>query len=191
MLDSCGHQRCYQCLFTTEDCPQCQTGRLTASPAMSVRSLEPGAVYGSVGPPAPSARMLATPPVGRRPAQYRPSPVPGGRRPNWIQRYNRRPNTVNIDDKSMSGKCRPSESCPVQLRNKLTSSTALLRSQVLGALPEHESLKLRSIWVLGITWFDYNLALTECCFCFLFYFQKIPFSLQFNQFIQSQLIKIL
>ena len=191
MLDSCGHQRCYQCLFATEDCPQCQTGRLTASPAMSVRSLEPGAVYGSVGPPAPSARMLATPPVGRRPAQYRPSPVPGGRRPNWIQRYNRRPNTVNIDDKSMSGKCRPSDSCPVQLRNKLTSSTALLRSQVLGSLPEHESLKLRSIWVLGITWFDYNLALTECCFCFLFYFQKIPFSLQFNQFIQSQLIKIL
>ena len=191
MLDSCGHQRCYQCLFTSEDCPQCQTGRLTASPAMSVRSLEPGAVYGSVGPPAPSARMLATPPVGRRPPQYRPSPVPGGRRPNWIQRYNRRPNTVNIDDKSMSGKCRPSDSCPVQLRNKLTSSTALLRSQVLGALPEHESLKLRSIWVLGITWFDYNLALTECCFCFLFYFQKIPFSLQFNQFIQSQLIRIL
>ena len=149
LLDSCGHQRCYQCLFATEDCPQCQTGRLTASPAMSVRSLEPGAVYGSVGPPAPSARMLATPPVGRRPAQYRPSPVPGGRRPNWIQRYNRRPNTVNIDDKSMSGKCRPSDSCPVQLRNKLTSSTALLRSQVLGVLPEHESLKLRTIWVLG------------------------------------------
>ena len=57
-----------------------------------------------------------------------------------------------------------------QLCNKLTSSIALLRSQVLGSLPEHESLKLRSIWVLGITWLDYNLASTECCFCFLFYF---------------------
>ena len=43
-------------------------------------------------------------------------------------------------------------SCPVKLDNKLTSITssiALLRSQVLGSLPEHESLKLRSIWVLG------------------------------------------
>ena len=39
--------------------------------------------------------------------------------------------------------------CPVRLYNKLTSSIALLRSQVLGSLPEHESLKLRSIWVLG------------------------------------------
>ena len=105
LVDSCGHERCYQCLFSTEDCPQCPVGQMMASPAMSVRSLEPGVVYGSVGGPGVSSRIFPTPPVSRRPGQYRPSPGPAGRRPNWIQRYNRRPNTVNIDDKSMSGKC--------------------------------------------------------------------------------------
>ena len=150
LVDSCGHERCYQCLFTSENCPQCQPADLLASPAMSVKSLDPAVVYGSLGQQGSSSRIFPPPPVPRRPGgHYRPSPAPGARRINWIQRYNRRPNTVNIDDKSMSGKCRPSDSCPVQLRNKLTSSTALLRSQVLGALPEHESLKLRTIWVLG------------------------------------------
>ena len=188
-----GHEKCYQCqcLFTSENCPQCKSADLMASPALSVKSLDPAVVYGRLGQTGSSARIFPTPPVPRRPGNYRPSPAPGTRRINWIQRYNRRPNTVNIDDKSISGNSNPLYVPSSQLYNKLTSSIALLRSQVLGSLPEHEILKLRSIWVLGITWFDYNLALTECCFCFLFYFQKIPFSLQFNQFIQSQLIKIL
>ena len=151
-MDSCGHERCYQCLFTSENCPQCKAADLMASPAMSVKSLDPAVVYGSLGQQASSSRIFPTPPVPRRPGgHYRPSPAPGSRRINWIQRYNRRPNTVNIDDKSISGKTLPLR-CHIlssQLHNKLTSSIALLRSQVLGSLPEHESLKLRSIWVLG------------------------------------------
>ena len=103
LVDSCGHQRCYQCLFNTETCPQCKTADLMASPAMSVKSLDPAVVYGSVGATGSSSRLFPTPPVNRRPGHYRPSPGPGARRHNWIQRYNRRPNTVNIDDKSISG----------------------------------------------------------------------------------------
>ena len=146
LLDSCGHERCYQCMFNSENCSQCKSADLMASPAMSVKSLDPAVVYGSV-----SSRIFPTPPVTRRPGHYRPSPGPGTRRQNWIQRYNRRPNTVNIDDKSISGNSQPLSVLSSLLYNKLTSSTALLRSQVLGTLPEHESLKLRSIWVLGIT----------------------------------------
>ena len=149
LVDSCGHQRCYQCLFNSENCPQCKSVDLMASPAMSVKSLDPAVVYGSVGATGSSSRLFPTPPVSRRPGHYRPSPGPGTRRHNWIQRYNRRPNTVNIDDKSISGNSQPLSVLSSLLYNKLTSSTALLRSQVLGTLPEHESLKLRSIWVLG------------------------------------------
>ena len=131
-MDSCGHQRCYQCLFASEDCPQCRTGQTMASPAMSVKSLDPGVVYGS-GPPPPHSRIFPTPPVSRRPGSYRPSPGPGGRRQNWIQRYNRRPNTVNIDDKSMSGNLSCLLSCPVLLNNKLTSIVIHSSPEVSGA----------------------------------------------------------
>ena len=114
LVDSCGHERCYQCLFTSENCPQCKAADLMASPAMSVKSLDPAVVYGSVGQTGSSSRIFPTPPVPRRPGHYRPSPAPGARRHNWIQRYNRRPNTVNIDDKSISGKTGTlhSLSCP-------------------------------------------------------------------------------
>ena len=181
-----GHEKCYQCqcLFTSENCPQCKSADLMASPALSVKSLDPAVVYGRLGQTGSSARIFPTPPVPRRPGNYRPSPAPGTRRINWIQRYNRRPNTVNIDDKSISGNPNSLYVPSSQLYNKLTSSIALLRSQVLGSLPEHESLKLRSIWVLGITWLDYNLASTECLFCFQIKFLS---QLQFHPFSQSQL----
>ena len=148
-MDSCGHERCYQCLFNSENCPQCQPPHVMPSPSMSIKSLDPAVVYGSVEAAGSSGRIFPTPPVSRRPGQYRPSPGPGARRHNWIQRYNRRPNTVNIDDKSISGNSNTVYVLSSQLYNKLTSSIALLRSQVLGSLPEHEILKLRSIWVLG------------------------------------------
>ena len=44
--------------------------------------------------------VFATPPAPRR--RYLPSPKPN--RPSWMQRHLRRPNTVNVDDSTLSGK---------------------------------------------------------------------------------------
>ena len=106
LVDSCGHQRCYQCMFTTSSCPQCAQSSVH-SPAMSVRSLSgrPSMSMSScpgIQSPVYGKAMTPSPGVVRRPG-YRPSPGPGARRHNWIQRHNRRPTTVNIDDNTMSG----------------------------------------------------------------------------------------
>ena len=83
------------------------------SPATSIRSrpnspslictrpVDPDCMYGSVSGLS-SARTSLTPPIARR-SNYNPSPA--GPRKNWIQRHNRRPNTVNIDENTMSGNC--------------------------------------------------------------------------------------
>ena len=66
------------------------------SPSLICRStVEPACLYGSV-----SGRTSLTPPLARR---YNYNPSPAGPRKNWIQRHNRRPNTVNIDENTMSG----------------------------------------------------------------------------------------
>ena len=145
LLDSCGHERCYSCLFMSQDCPLCRRGesgqenrnlallslsgstvsqpvhsssqqelyvslknihygRSTPtsvharppSPALSLTCPPTSScVYGSV-----SGRPSLTPPIVRRSSH---NPSPAGHRRNWIQRHNRRPNTVNIDQKSMAG----------------------------------------------------------------------------------------
>ena len=48
-------------------------------------------------------RTCLTPPLIRRSA-YNPSPA--GYRRNWVQRHNRRPNTLNMDEESMKGEKR-------------------------------------------------------------------------------------
>ena len=45
-------------------------------------------------------RIFATPPAPRR--RYLPSPK--ANRPSWVQRHLRRPQTVNVDDSTLSGK---------------------------------------------------------------------------------------
>ena len=45
-------------------------------------------------------RLFATPPAPRR--RYLPSPK--ANRPSWVQRHLRRPQTVNVDDSTLSGK---------------------------------------------------------------------------------------
>ena len=66
------------------------------SPSLICTStVEPACLYGSV-----SGRPSLTPPLARR---YNYNPSPAGPRKNWIQRHNRRPNTVNIDENTMSG----------------------------------------------------------------------------------------
>ena len=57
--------------------------------------MEPGCMYGSVPE---GIRHPVTPPVNKK----APAPNAGPRR-TWIQRHNRRPNTVNIDENTMSG----------------------------------------------------------------------------------------
>ena len=59
------------------------------------RAVDPSSLYGSV-----SGRTSLTPPVTRRPGH---NPSPAIPRRNWIQRHNRRPNTVNIDENTMAG----------------------------------------------------------------------------------------
>ena len=44
-------------------------------------------------------RLFATPPAPRR--RYLPSPK--ANRPSWVQRHLRRPQTVNVDDSTLSG----------------------------------------------------------------------------------------
>ena len=125
LVDSCGHQRCYTCIFSSDTCSQCQeaaavTSRVGCqSPAMSVRS---EASYGGVTRPSSAlssyGRVSAAPHPGAvsssRPRPLpSPSPGPAARRHNWIHRHTRhtrRPTTVNIDDSTMSGEaeCNPS-----------------------------------------------------------------------------------
>ena len=102
LVDSCGHERCFQCTFTQETCSQCQAAVSVQSPAMSVRSMSGARSMSSSGIQTPIYGSAASPGNIRRP-QVRPSPGPGARRHNWIHRHNRRPTTVNIDDNTMSG----------------------------------------------------------------------------------------
>ena len=89
LRDSCGHERCYSCVFLQEDCPVC---RPAASRPPSVMDLS--CQYG-----APTSAMPT--PVIRRP-RAAASPAPG-RPGSFVQRYHRRPVTVSIDD-TLSGK---------------------------------------------------------------------------------------
>ena len=101
LVDSCGHERCYSCLFRQEECSVCRAqGKAAAREQDNLyKSMDPDCLYGSTGGPGGWRGM--TPPSGRRtPA---PSPRAGGRR-TWVQRHSRRPNTVSIDDNTMSGK---------------------------------------------------------------------------------------
>ena len=75
------------------------------SPSLSLRSqpTSPSPSLGCTRPPEVSCmygRTSLTPPPGRR---YNYNPSPAGNRRNWIQRHNRRPNTVNIDDNTLAG----------------------------------------------------------------------------------------
>ena len=82
-------------------CPSPSIRSRPPSPSPSLfcpRTAEPSHLYGSV-----SGRNSLTPPVTRRPGL---NPSPAIPRRNWIQRHSRRPNTVNIDEKTMAGKQR-------------------------------------------------------------------------------------
>jgi hypothetical protein len=128
LLDSCGHERCYSCTFRQEECPVCRTlggsradqenlyhslkslHRAGPSPGPLHRPLrgaspamDPDCLYGSVAGLAGRRGPQPTPPPGRRPGPAAlPSPAPGARR-TWLQRHARRPQTVNIDETTMSG----------------------------------------------------------------------------------------
>ena len=137
LVDSCGHQRCYTCIFSSDTCTQCQeaaavTSRVGCqSPAMSVRS---EASYGGVTRPSSAlssyGRVSAAPHPGAvsssRPRPLpSPSPGPAARRHNWIHRHTRhtrRPTTVNIDDTTMSGEaeCNPSNLSSITTGSLLT-----------------------------------------------------------------------
>ena len=78
------------------------------SPALTFRSqhnspslhspspiMDPGCLYGSIPE---GIRHPITPPVNKKIQASSPGP-----RRNWIQRHSRRPNTVNIDENTMSG----------------------------------------------------------------------------------------
>ena len=132
LLDSCGHERCYSCLFQQGECPVCntltrqpeldqenlyasmKTLRCGRSPLPGLRTLhgpspgvDPDCLYGSVASVSVGRRITqATPPPGKRmTSSALPSPGPGARR-NWIQRHNRRPRAVSVDKTTMSGETR-------------------------------------------------------------------------------------
>lgn len=53
-----------------------------------------------------NSRVFATPPAPRR-GGYLPSPKASSQKPSWVQRHlqRRRPQTVNVDDATLSGRC--------------------------------------------------------------------------------------
>ena len=122
LLDSCGHERCYSCLFRQEECPVCRTQgnfrdqenlytsmknlRCGRSPSLprGVSPVDPDCLYGSVSVLPGGRRGQATPPQGRR-TSVLASPQQPGRR-TWLQRHNRRPQTVSVDDSTLSGETR-------------------------------------------------------------------------------------
>ena len=142
LLDSCGHERCYSCLFQQGDCPVCitlttrpeldqenlyasmKTLRCDRSPGPGLRTLrgpssvDPDCLYGSVASVSLGRRITqANPPPGKRmTSSALPSPGPGARR-NWIQRHNRRPQTVSVDKTTMSGETR--KPCQVRQDNRV------------------------------------------------------------------------
>ena len=132
LVDSCGHHRCYSCLFLQEECPVCRgpgqdQENIGASRLRGADSrLDPDCLYGSVRtaslPRAPkhltpsSGRRVQASPAGGRAlaspagskaqassAGGRTQASPAGGRRNWVHKYNRRPQTVSVDDATMSG----------------------------------------------------------------------------------------
>ena len=134
LLDACGHERCYSCLFRQEECPLCRTQgnlrdqenlytsmknlRCGRSPSLprGVSPVDPDCLYGSVSVLPGGRRGQATPPSARR-TSVLASPQQGGRR-TWLQRHNRRPQTVSVDDSTLSGETRT-----INLAGGLTSLT--------------------------------------------------------------------
>ena len=183
LVDSCGHQRCYTCIFSSDTCTQCQeaaavTSRVGCqSPAMSVRSeasyggvTRPGSAlssYGRVSAPHPGAVSSSRP----RPLPS-PSPGPAARRHNWIHRHtrhHRRPTTVNIDDSTMSGEaeCNPSilASITTSLQSLLTcpyllSTNLLLCPELCQLLAEFLAIIIYVLRLLNTTYSSYPCFLT-------------------------------
>lgn len=112
LLDACGHERCYSCVFLQENCPVCHDSTVQNSLHSPLHGSLQGSMHGSLQAlPRPGsaidpscqygAPVSSTPtPVVRRPRPA-PSPMPG-RPGSWVQRYHRRPVTVSIDD-TLSG----------------------------------------------------------------------------------------
>jgi len=112
LLDACGHERCYSCVFLQENCPVCHDSTVQNSLQSPLHGSLQGSMHGSLQAlPRPGsaidpscqygAPVSSTPtPVVRRPRPA-PSPMPG-RPGSWVQRYHRRPVTVSIDD-TLSG----------------------------------------------------------------------------------------
>ena len=112
LLDACGHERCYSCVFLQENCPICHDSTVQNSLHSPLHGSLQGSMHGSLQAlPRPGsaidpsfqygAPVSSTPtPVVRRPRPA-PSPMPG-RPGSWVQRYHRRPVTVSIDD-TLSG----------------------------------------------------------------------------------------
>ena len=114
LLDSCGHARCYSCVFRQEVCSLCsrtpenvhrgnenlytplETGsQRNSSHPRIVRTADSDHLYSTIS----ASREEASPPIMRRTASPRQSGT--SRRK---QRQSRRPQTVSVDDSTLAGK---------------------------------------------------------------------------------------
>ena len=116
LLDSCGHARCYSCVFRQEVCSLCSTtqenvhrgnenlytpleigSQRSSSHPRIVRPADSDHLYSTIL----ARREEASPPTMRRTASPRQS---GTCRRSRRQRQSRRPQTVSVDDSTLSGK---------------------------------------------------------------------------------------
>ncbi|CAB4055410.1 unnamed protein product [Lepeophtheirus salmonis] len=170
VIDSCGHERCFSCLYAHEVCSLCtgrpppphtpstrsdvsreyvirtheqqsadcsplrRSSRGLPSPARSCHEFPPNGYRNStisasfrsrpaspafshaLPPISQNARVSATPPPRR--SRFFASPKPS--RPSWMQRHGKRPQTVNIDDNTLSALLHSAE-MPQSMRNKFQS----------------------------------------------------------------------
>ena len=115
LLDSCGHVRCYSCVFRQEGCSQENENlyfplnpgsQRSSSHPRIVRPADPGHLYSTIS----ASKEEATPPTMRLTASPRQSGSmasprqPGTGRRSRNQRHSRRPQTVSVDDSTLSGK---------------------------------------------------------------------------------------
>ena len=128
LLDSCGHERCYSCIFQQEGCSlckktkenvQCNENLCTPLTNRSQRSSS----HPRIVQPADSNHLNSTTSASREEAttvtmrKRTASPRQSGRRSSR-QRHSRRPQTVSVDDSTLSGET-------------LTSQTLLYTQHVL------------------------------------------------------------
>ena len=170
LLDSCGHVRCYSCVFRQEGCSLCGTqenvrgnenlytsfktgSQRSSSHPRIVRPADPGHFYSTIS----ASREEATPPTMRRTASPRQSGSTasfrqsgtGTSRRSRRQRDSRRPQTVSVDDSTLSGKDIDKPYTLLYSNQpvlKLTLNAALLRS---GELPPPMQTSLGAIWGVG------------------------------------------